>query len=376
MSWSILLPAPRTPKDILNAHLRPHRKQLRIAHCFHQLSMSTPPSTPEIGTAPSRKSRKPPRRQPLSCLPCRQHKLRCDRHIPCGTCSRYRREDVCRLHPAPPRGRSRQQTANASGAGALNANELDPRDRLAAASTSGLSYDARQHNGAPQESVQLVGHVHMESAAQAMTSSLAAQRGGIPAAPAYSPAVASDATILFPQILPLLQLQASTLDPLTLLSTTNQANLKLPWTRLLVKLLPTRTQSDILFSYFVEHINWIFQTVHIPSFRKDYARLWDARMEDVDLTCLSLLFTIISLSALYIPIHAVEFVGLDGDTVRQLAHLWHHASLQALQAGNYEAKPTLTQLQTFSVTQLYWYATNNIEILNSYVSLPWSVTHC
>jgi len=216
----------------------------------------------------------------------------------------------------------------------------------------------------------------MESAAQAMTSSLAAQRGGIPAAPAYSPAVASDATILFPQILPLLQLQASTLDPLTLLSTTNQANLKLPWTRLLVKLLPTRTQSDILFSYFVEHINWIFQTVHIPSFRKDYARLWDARMEDVDLTCLSLLFTIISLSALYIPIHAVEFVGLDGDTVRQLAHLWHHASLQALQAGNYEAKPTLTQLQTFSVTQLYWYATNNIEILNSYVSLPWSVTHC
>lgn len=329
--------------------------------------MSTPPSTPGIGTVPARKSRKPPRRQPLSCLPCRQHKLRCDRHIPCGTCSRYRREDVCRLHPAPSKGRSRQQTANPSGAGSLNPNELDLYSRSAAAGKFGLSHDAATSTAANRETGQLVGHIHMESAAQAMTSSLAVQIGSIPPSQGYSPARPTDATILFPQILPLLQLPAATLDPLVLLSTTNRTNQKLHWKRLLVKLLPTRTQSDILFSYFVEHINWIFQTVHIPSFRKQYAQLWDARTEDVDLIWLSLLFTIISLSALYIPINSVEFVGLQGDTVRQQAHLWHYASLQALQAGNYEAKPNLTQLQTFSVTQLYWYATNNIEILNSCV---------
>lgn len=331
--------------------------------------MSTPPSTPGNGTAAVPKSRKPPKRQPLSCLPCRQHKLRCDRRIPCGTCSRYRREDVCRLHPAPLKGRSRQQIPNTSEADSLNPTELDGRSRPGPAVTSTFrpSDDAEASGATNQATAQLVGHVHMESAAQAMTSSLAAQISGISHAQDYSPVKLSDPTILFPQILPLLQLPSATLDPLTLLSTTDRTNQRLHWKRLLVKLLPTRTQSDILFSYFVEHINWIFQTVHIPSFRKEYARLWDGRVEDVDLIWLSLLFTIISLSALYIPINAVEFVGLQGDTVRQLAHLWHHASLQALQAGNYEARPSLTQLQTFSVTQLYWYATNNIEILNSYV---------
>ena len=329
--------------------------------------MSTPPSTPGNGTTTAQKSRKPPKRQPLSCLPCRQHKLRCDRRIPCGTCSRYRREDVCRLHPAPLKGRSRQQVADNSEARSLNLTELDTRSRPAVASTFRSPHDAEASSAANQDTAQLVGHVQMESAAQAMTSSLAAQISGIPHVQGYSPVKPSDPTILFPQILPLLQLPSATLDPLTLLSTTDRSNQRLHWKRLLVKLLPTRTQSDILFSYFVEHINWIFQTVHIPSFRKEYAQLWDGRIEDVDLIWLSLLFTIISLSALYVPINAVEFVGLQGDNVRQLAHLWHHASLQALQAGNYEAKPNLTQLQTFSVTQLYWYATNNIEILNSYV---------
>jgi hypothetical protein len=41
------------------------------------------------------------------------------------------------------------------------------------------------------------------------------------------------------------------------------------------------------------------------------------------------------------------------------------SSRRALRAGDFEARPCLTQLQTFSVTQLYWYATNDIETLNS-----------
>lgn len=325
--------------------------------------MSTPPSTPGDGGPAAQKTKRPPKRKPLSCLPCRQHKLRCDRCIPCGTCSRYRREDVCRLHPAPSRGKSRRGHAQSAEEAFLGVAESFPQPRLVGADAFDSSNDAGFSVGAGQVSAQLVGQVHMESAAHAMTSSLASQIGR---SQGYDSLIKPPApTILFPQTLPLLQLPSSTLDTSTLLSTVDRTTQKLQWKRLLVKLLPTRTQTDILFSYFIEHINWIFQTVHIPSFRKEYAQLWDGRVDEIDLIWLSLLFTAISLSALYIPINAVEFVGLQGENVRQLAHLWHHASLQALQAGNYEARPNLTQLQTFSVTQLYWYATNNIEVLNS-----------
>lgn len=170
-------------------------------------------------------------------------------------------------------------------------------------------------------------------------------------------------SVLFPQRLPILHFADSSAS--SLLDSLIVADQDLQWKTLLVKLLPTRTQADILLTYFIEHINWIFQTVHIPTFRREYSHLWEGEVEEADLIWLSLLFTIISLSALYIPIDAVELVGLPRDSIRRYAHVWHHASLQALQAGKYEARPTLTQLQTFSVTQLYWFATNNIETLNS-----------
>ncbi|KAF4991692.1 hypothetical protein FGRMN_7665 [Fusarium graminum] len=90
-------------------------------------------------------------------------------------------------------------------------------------------------------------------------------------------------------------------------------------------------------------------------------------MDQVDLIWLSLLFTIISVSALYVPIEIIEVVGFPKDAIRHLAHLWHLSSQRALRAGKYEARPCLTQIQTFSVTQLYWYATNDIETLNSHL---------
>ena len=208
----------------------------------------------------------------------------------------------------------------------------------------------------------LVDNFHMASAAAwAMSQNEASTSDGHVSATNAT----KNAAVLFPQTLPLLQF--SHLDESILLDIINLSEQKFRWKTLLVKLLPTRTQSDILLSYFIENVNWLFQTVHIPTFRKEYAGFWDGRIEDVDLVWMSLLFTIISLSALYIPVDAVELAGLQRDSVRRYAHLWHHAALQALQAGEYESKPCLKQLQTFSITQLYWYATNNIEILNSYV---------
>ena len=137
------------------------------------------------------------------------------------------------------------------------------------------------------------------------------------------------------------------------------------WKQHLCENLPNQSQCDLLICYYFENLNWIFQSIHVPSFRKDYAIFWNADVTEVNLIWLSLLYTIISLSALYIPISAMGIVGISSNSIRDLAHVWHSASRQALHAGGFESKPSLTQLQTFSITQLYWYATNNVEILNS-----------
>ena len=317
--------------------------------------MSTPHSSPAAESpAIQKRARQAPRRQPLSCLPCRQHKLRCDRHVPCSTCTRYRREGLCLQHPAPAKGRQKLliqhvPSTNSGSAGG------------AGGEASSMRTSQRVVQG-PESLTPSYGHLvdnfHMASAARAMT--LSESTISSKHKPTNN---TEDPGILFPQTLPLLQF--SHLDDCVLLDNISISDQKVRWKALLVKLLPTRTQSDILLSYFIENINWLFQTVHIPTFRKQYAHFWDGKIEELDLIWMSLLFTIVSLSALYIPLDAVELVGLQRHSVRKYAHLWHHAALQALQAGEYDSKPCLTQLQTFSVTQLYWYATNNIEILNS-----------
>ncbi|KIW21514.1 hypothetical protein PV08_02094 [Exophiala spinifera] len=333
-----------------------------------------------------------PKRVPLSCEPCRRHKLKCDRAVPCSTCTRYSREDLCLLYPAPPKGKRvdshhRQKTQNHPAytvranndkrpAPTASGNRSSPSrhgDLLANVWSDDPIYETtdsladvpvtdqvtEQHR--PQrERWHLVEDVPLLTANQ----SLSTRHQHLSATGDATTAQPNDAVgILFPQNLPLFQF--STGHDGSLLDTLEFSDDELQWKKLLVRLLPTRTQADILLGYFIENINWLFQTVHIPTFRKEYSSFWDGKVEDANLPWMSLLFTILSLSALYIPGDAVEVVGLQRESIRKHAHIWHRACLQALQAGNYERKPTLLQLQTFSITQLYWYATNDIETINS-----------
>src|ERR1700742_2068803 len=102
-------------------------------------SFMSPPHSSPAAESPvlQKRARQVPRRQPLSCLPCRQHKLRCDRHVPCGTCSRYRRQGLCLQHPAPAKGRQRDLTQNAlstnlgsAGGGGREQRRTQATDRL------------------------------------------------------------------------------------------------------------------------------------------------------------------------------------------------------------------------------------------------------
>jgi hypothetical protein len=139
------------------------------------------------------------------------------------------------------------------------------------------------------------------------------------------------------------------------------------WRQRLSGVLPPRSLCDSLVNYYLEHINWIFQTVHVPSFRRQYAELWGTDVTELDLVFMSLVFIIISISALYIPFQAVEIAGCPQEAIRDLAHVWYSSSRSALAAEESEARPCLVQLQVFSITQLYWYAVNDIETLNSCV---------
>ncbi|PTB67627.1 hypothetical protein BBK36DRAFT_1197331 [Trichoderma citrinoviride] len=314
-----------------------------------------------------KKKKKPQRggRKPLSCLACRRHKLKCDREVPCGTCIRYRRETLCRQNPAPPK---RGRTANST----RNHKEEDVRDIDTDASAGSEpppdaeseAVDEPEGPGrasADGEVVRLRSSFHKAPGGDDDTQDTAffLRTLGLDAKATSIPVSA------LPQLLAEIQ---SAGQPSGLWHMMEGAARRRYWETQLRSALPSRSLCDLLLNYYLDHINWIFQITHVPSFRRRYEEeFWDAAAPDrgLDFVFAALVFTIISVSALYVPPDAVELFGCPRESIRDLAHLWHRASHQALLAGDYEARPCVVQLQTFSITQFYWYATNGIDALNS-----------
>ena len=140
------------------------------------------------------------------------------------------------------------------------------------------------------------------------------------------------------------------------------------WKQYLIGILPSQAQCDMFVTYFFENLNWMYQSIHGPSFRNEYAALWNSDVEDVDLIWLALLFMILGLGAFFAPSSVAEVVGLEADDLPKLHRRWWAASRQALQAGGYDSKPTLTAVQVFIISQSYLYCTKNVEALNSHMA--------
>ncbi|KAM0486216.1 hypothetical protein ACHAPX_000920 [Trichoderma viride] len=287
-------------------------------------------------------------RKPLSCLACRRHKLKCDRRIPCGTCIRFRREKLCRLNPAPPRpGRPR---------GRGEAAEVD------AASPEG----AYNVDSSVRESVNTCPDASAGVGLSLRNSQLAAETRDVPS---FFRALGLDANTTSIPVSSLPQLLAEIQranQPSLLWNMMEGDDNRRYWETQLRSALPSRSMCDLMVNYYLDHINWIFQITHVPSFRRQYDDFWDAKDgREMDFIFTALLFTIISVSALFIPPVTAEIFGCPKESIRDLAHVWHKVSHQALRAGDYESKPCIVQLQTFSITQFYWYSTNKIDTLNS-----------
>ncbi|KAL6832303.1 fungal-specific transcription factor domain-containing protein [Trichoderma camerunense] len=320
--------------------------------------MSESPVTHQAGIDSSQKRPQRGGRKPLSCLACRRHKLKCDREVPCGTCIRYRREAQCRLNPAPPkRGRAK---------GAIRDTDVDAGSEL-------VDIDLAESE-AIDESLEVPGRDPVVGGSTdvglvRLRNSFKAPGADIKDTAFFLRALGLDANTTSIPVSSLSQLLAEIQtagQPSILWHMMEGATRRRYWETQLRSALPSRSMCDLLLNYYIDHINWIFQITHVPSFRREYEEFWDAGDDhELDFIFTALVFTIISVSALYIPPATVEIFGCPKESVRDLAHVWHRASHQALVAGDFESKPCIVQLQTFSITQFYWYATNGIDALNS-----------
>lgn len=286
------------------------------------------------------------KRQPLSCLPCRRHKLRCDRCIPCGTCVRYNREGECRLNPPPVNKKINRSQVALKSRPPQGTFAKDVESPTTLAVNKGKT-GTNSNSPIPQKQQSGVG---VEDFVNQLSQLCQIDTGNIPC------------TTLPDLLRQSFQEEERRALWGTMSDGQHQNSI---WKQQLSSLLPSRAQCDLLVNFYIDHINWIFQTLHVPSFRREYSQFWEEDADHGDFIWHSLLFTILSVSALYVPLESVGVVGFPTESIRPLARVWYNASQHALRTGDYEAQPCIRQLQTFVITQLYWYATNQLEMLNS-----------
>jgi hypothetical protein len=294
-------------------------------------------------------------RRALSCLPCRLHKLRCDRSIPCQSCRRFERQDSCRLNPAPALTFTRPALSSSSQVSALglpltpvnvsgaDAGRNDPISQ-SSNGTLALSDDWSASNSSSNSGTY---HVRLNRFRPELGRITDPDRGHNDNSGGVS-------------------VEAFTLR--NSLSPDNHTFLDEPqiyWKRHLTSILPPATQCDLLVFYFFENVNWIYQAIHCPSFRAEYWQFWSTDVAEIDLIWMALLFMVLCLSALHIPAEVANVAGLEVSQLELLSRRFYSASRQALHAGGYDSKPTLTQIQVFLISQIYWYSMKNVEALNS-----------
>ncbi|EFR00487.1 hypothetical protein MGYG_03489 [Nannizzia gypsea CBS 118893] len=312
----------------------------------------------------------PAKRRALSCLPCRRHKLKCNRHVPCHSCIRYRREEQCRLNPPPSSVMRGSVPLHSQGhvppdhtSVTAHAPVPAPAPAPVPASLSFQPLHTQVASATPLQSKPQQPYIpHTREPDRIETIVSKSARNTLLETPLAQSLASLPQNILgvstLPPFIPLL-LAEQFQRPV------DENEVTIFWCAQLVSMLPLRHQCDLIVNYYINELNYVYHSVHAPSFREDYAAFWNKDIKDTDIIWLSFLYSILSTSAVFIPFPDVKAVGLDPDTIRKKAHLWHWASRQALSAGHYESRPCLTQLETFLVTQLYWLSTKNVEALNS-----------
>lgn len=290
----------------------------------------------------------------LSCRPCRERKVRCDRSNPCRSCVRHNCVDQCRTDQKPPvsavnklplpRQDRRSRRDQLQGAGCPNTSQTNSSLVCTAEAGSDDNYLTIVNRSSHIEQV-IHAQIRWPDHSLSSPEALHMHRSLEELKTSRNIMTAPSASSLFGA--------GSRLTP----------DERIEWQIYLVGSLPLRSQCDLYVSWFLQHINYLYQTIHSSSFRQQYSSFWTTPVASTDLIWLSLLYVMISLSTMFIE--PETFTAIDVSELRQSAPYWFKLSRLALHAGEYEARPCLTQLMVFQESQLYWYATKAIETLNS-----------
>lgn len=307
-------------------------------------------------------------RRVLSCLPCREHKLKCDRRAPCEACSRHGRESRCQQHPSSAiHSLIRRPSIVASTT--RNSNEGQERHRSP-------SLGDGSHSQVITDRTILV----EERASSRNSASRTAPLSSLPkSGPRQTLKWQGEDSPLQMSFIPLAfdileitkrrHLKITDIDDWTGTKFSSNGDPKEHWQVLLSGMLPKRAFCTILIEFFFGNLNWIYRSIHVPSFMDEYESFWSKEVHEIELHWLALLFSLISSSAMSLTATICTAHGVKPRDVRQSGHRWYSASRQALIAGDWEAKPSLEALQAIMNLQHYLYATKKIETLNVYVNV-------
>ena len=114
----------------------------------------------------------------------------------------------------------------------------------------------------------------------------------------------------------------------------------------LIGTLPTRSQGLTLLEYFLQHINWIYHVIHIPTVKKIYENVYDEleNKQQPNDRQLALILTIFALSAYYAMPSAGLYLNMKD--ARSLSQQWSLFAQELLLATNCLAFPAIESLQS------------------------------
>jgi hypothetical protein len=287
------------------------------------------PSRPTKGDTPTSKDRR--FRKPVSCKPCRQSKLRCDRHSPCSTCKRRDCVVSCTYESKPPNQQSQSNPDNV-----LLAANPSPRAPIDSQTLKTINHTAALPNSNSLSTAQSpldFAHDHWDAILRRPIS----QMGPTP---------------------------HNRINPFSL-----STGLCFPWSigpkiemKELMAIIPAPHYCEYLINHYFQHMSPLFHILHGPTFEKDYR----AFVRDPSKTSRSWLALI--LMVLSMAVHAIDDEDallrelcpqtLEGFKPEQIAHQYRTAALIALSLDNFLIHH---DLNTLEAVLLLIYAINHWE---------------
>lgn len=111
-------------------------------------------------------------------------------------------------------------------------------------------------------------------------------------------------------------------------------------------MLPTRAQGQTLLDYYVDHVNWIYQIIHVPSAQNIFDTMYTQIEQNQvpEYHHVALITTIFTLSAYFSSPQSNLYVHHTG--AKRLAYRWLAIAQEALAASNCLSVPTIEALQS------------------------------